>query len=126
MAGNVTYLRQKLKVDAVNAFYECLKDYKKTIVAFEQLAMMPAPQFYVEFNLARRMVSLIERGKPLPIENENKLAMYKELHRRWKSKGVASYESLQDIINEPAPCFYRSPESLKLIVYRQLKSERKR
>lgn len=121
MAGRETKLRKAFKDDVVEAYYEYLREHKRSDVAFEQLAMMPAPRFYVEFELARRMVSLIEKGRPLPIKNENKIAMFEELHRRWKKRGVASFEPLQEIIGEPAPRFYRDCDTMMGIVYRQMK-----
>ena len=121
MAGKETKLRKTFKDDVVKAYHECLKQYKRADVAFEQLAEALAPRFYVEFELARRMVSLIERGRPLPIKNRNKIAMFEELHRRWKKRGVASFESLQEIIGETAPRFYRDCDTMKSIVYKQMK-----
>lgn len=123
MAGKETKLRKAFKDDVVKAYHECLKEYKRADVAFEQLVMMPAPRFYVEFELARRMVSLIERGRPLPIKSKNKIAMFEELHRRWKKRGVASFEPLQEIIGETAPRFYRDCNTMKGIVYRQIKQK---
>lgn len=121
MAGKETKLRKAFKEDVVKVYYECLREHKRSDVAIEQLANAPAPRFYVEFELARRMVSLIERGRPLPIKNENKIAMFEELHRRWKKRGVASFEPLQEIINEPAPSFYRTRDTMKCVVYGRAK-----
>lgn len=121
MAGKETKLRKTFKADVVKAYHECLKQYKRADVAFEQLAMMPAPRFYVEFELARRMVARIERGRSLPVKNENQIAMFEELHRRWKKRGVASFEPLLEIIGETAPRFYRDCDTMKGIVYRQMK-----
>ena len=121
MAGKETKLRKTFKNDVVAAYYECLREYKRSDVAFEQLAKAPAPRFYVEFELARRMVSLIERGRPLPIKNKNKIAMFEELHRRWKKMGAASFEPLQEIINEPAPRFYRDCNTMKDVIYKRIK-----
>ena len=118
-------MRKAFKADVVEAYHECLRECKRSEVAFEQLAMAPAPRFYVDFELARRMVSLIERGLPLPIKNENKIAMFEELHRRWKKRGAASFEPLREIVNEPAPCFYRDCETMKGVVYRYMRAKRK-
>lgn len=121
MAGKETKLRKAFKDDVVEAYHECLRAHKRSDAAFEQLTKAPAPRFYVDFELARRMVSLIERGRPLPIQNENKIAMFEELHRRWKKRGVASFEPLQEIINEPAPSFYRGRDTMKSVVYKRIK-----
>lgn len=124
MAGKETKLRRAFKDDVVAAYHGCLRAHKRSDVAFEQLAKAPAPRFYVDFELARRMVSLIEKGRPLPVKNRNKIAMFEELHRRWKKRGAASFEPLREIINEPAPCFYRDCETMKRVVYRRMRAKR--
>lgn len=91
-------------------------------------ANSPAPRFYCTFENARRMVSLLDRGKELPIENEKKIQMYKELHRRFvearNKTGVNSFSLLEDIINQPAPSFYLSLEAFRPLVYKAMNEKR--
>ena len=66
------------------------------------------------------------RGKPLPITNKNKIAMYKEIYRRYKARekncdNRYKYVILEDIIEEPAPSFYIDMETFRGIVYRTLR-----
>ena len=87
----------------VNALYKAMSENpdKKILELFDIARKFPAPCFSVTFNNARRLVSMLDRGLELPIVNENKKAMYKELHRRLnKARGDKEkcYQLLNDII----------------------------
>ena len=83
---------------------------------------MEAPRFYTTYESAQRFVSLLERGKKLPIKNKRKVEIYKEIHRRYhelKTKyGISSYSILEQIISSPAPSYYISHETFKYIFYK--------
>jgi hypothetical protein len=80
----------------------------------------------VTFENARRFVSLLVLKKKLPITNENKAEMYKEIYRRY-IKQVKDcnkrykYLILEKIIEEPAPSFYLEEETFRGIIYRTLR-----
>lgn len=61
--------------------------------------------------------------------NANKLAMYKEIYRRYINKVKDSskrykYLILESIIEEPAPSFYLDEETFRGIVYKTLRSQK--
>lgn len=127
--GNIRELR---KQDVVNSFFESVKELRKTrpyatqSEVIEHAANGKAPRFYVTFENARRFISLLSRKKRLPIINPNKLAMYKEIYRRYtqRVKDCSKryrYLVLEQIIEEPAPSFYLDPETFRGIVYRSLR-----
>lgn len=124
-------VRNMRKQDVVNSFFESLKEVRKTRPFATQddvirhAAGSKAPRFYVTFENARRFVSLMARKKRLPLINPNKLAMYKEIYRRYKKrvKGCGEccrYIILDEIIREPAPSFYLDIETFRGIVYKTL------
>ena len=82
-------VREIRKQDVLNSFFESLKEVRKTRPYATQdeiikhAAERKAPRFYVTFENARRFVSLLSRKKKLPLINSNKLAMYKEIYRRY-------------------------------------------
>ena len=125
-------VREMRKQDVINRFYESYKELKKSRPfatqneVIEHAIKSKAPRFYVTFENARRFVSLLVRKKKLPITNENKAEMYKEIYRRY-IKQVKDcnkrykYLILEKIIEEPAPSFYLEEETFRGIVYRTLR-----
>lgn len=88
---------------------------------------MKAPRFYVTFENARRFISMLARKKKLPLINSNKLAMYKEIYRRYVQRikddsRRYKYMILEQIIEEPAPSFYLDEDTFRGIVYRTLRA----
>ena len=82
-------VREIRKKDVVNSFFESLKEVRKTKPyatqdeVIKHAVKMKAPRFYVTFENARRFISMLARKKKLPLINSNKLAMYKEIYRRY-------------------------------------------
>ena len=124
-------VRNMRKQDVVNSFFESLKEVRKTRPFATQdeiirhAANGNAPRFYVTFENARRFVSLLARKKKLPLINTNKLAMYKEIYRRYRKRVKEcgeryKYIILDEIIREPAPSFYLDIETFRGIVYKTL------
>lgn len=133
MKNELNYsVRDTRKQDIIDSFFKTLKEERKTRPfitqneVIEQAAKGSAPRFYVTFENARRFVSLLMRGKRLPIVNKNKVEMYKEIFRRYKERLKDSdkrykYIILESIIEEPAPSFYIDEETFRGIVYRTLR-----
>ena len=127
-------VREARKQDVVKSFFESVKLVRKTKPYATQEEIIrhavksEAPRFYVTFENARRFISLMSRKKKLPLINRNKLAMYKEIYRRY-AKRVKDcskryrYVVLEQIIEEPAPSFYLDIETFRGIVYRTLRTQ---
>lgn len=129
-------VREMRKQDVINSFYESYKELKKTRPfatqneVIEHAVKSEAPRFYVTFENARRFVSLLLRKKKLPIVNENKLEMYKEIYRRYIKQMKDcnkryKYIILEKIIEEPAPSFYLEEETFRGIIYKTLRNRNK-
>lgn len=129
-------VREIRRQDIINSFYESYKTVRKDKPfatqneVIEHAIKSEAPRFYVTFENARRFVSLLSRKKKLPITNENKLAMYKEIFRRYRQQVDDSdrrykYLILEKIIEEPAPSFYIDEETFRGIVYKALRDRNK-
>lgn len=126
-------VREIRRRDVINSFFESLKELRKTKPfatqneVIETASRSSAPRFYVTFENARRFISLLMRGKPLPIVNENKVKMYKEIFHRYKARvkdanARYKYLILESIIEEPAPSFYLDEETFRGIVYTTLRN----
>lgn len=129
-------VREMRKQDVINSFYESYKTLKKTKPfatqneVIEYAVKSEAPRFYVTFENARRFVSLLLRKKKLPIVNENKIEMYKEIYRRYikqmkESNKRYKFLILEKIIEEPAPSFYLEEETFRGIIYKTLRNRNK-
>ena len=137
MKNTINYsVREMRKQDVINTFYESYKELKKSKPfatqneVIEYAVKSEAPRFYVTFENARRFVSLLLRKKKLPIVNENKLEMYKEIYRRYVKQMKDSnkrykYLILEKIIEEPAPSFYLEEETFRGIIYKTLRNRNK-
>ena len=137
MKNTINYsVREMRKQDVINTFYEKYKELKKSKPfatqneVIEYAVKSEAPRFYVTFENARRFVSLLLRKKKLPIVNENKLEMYKEIYRRYVKQMKDSnkrykYLILEKIIEEPAPSFYLEEETFRGIIYKTLRNRNK-
>ena len=130
-------VRDIRRQDIIDSFFNSLKELRKTRPfvtqneVIEHAARSTAPRFYVTFENARRFVSLLMRGKRLPIVNKNKVEMYKEIYRRYKARlkdcnKRYRYIILESIIEEPAPSFYLDEETCRGIVYRSLRNTGRR
>ena len=129
-------VRKMRKQDVINSFYKSLKEIRKEKPyatqndVIEHAMKGEAPRFYVTFENARRFVSLLLRKKKLPIVNENKLEMYKEIYRRYIKQMKDcnkryKYLILEKIIEEPAPSFYLEEETFRGIIYKTLRNRNK-
>lgn len=108
----------------LEVFQRILPQCETVEEAFERAAKEPAPRFFVSFPRAYRCVRELEvHGKR--VQEPTKAAMFDELHRRWKTKGVKHYADLEDIIDEPAPSFYIAPWTFKALVYKALRNKKK-
>ena len=125
-------VREMRKQDVINSFYESYKELRKVKPfatqneVIEYAAKRKAPRFYVTFENARRFISILARKKKLPIINENKVAMYKEIFRRYMQQVKDSnkrykYLILEKIIEEPAPSFYLEEETFRGIIYKTIR-----
>lgn len=122
-------VRDLRKKAVVNAFFDTMKKLKQTrpFTTIEEIINYArnseAPRFFVTFESARRFISMLMRGKTIPIVNKNKLNMYYEIHRRYLERREncrSPYLVLESIIEEPAPSFYMDSETFRGIIYKTL------
>ncbi len=125
-------ISDRRKQDVLKSFFESLKEVRKNRPyatqdeVIKHAVKSKAPRFYVTFENARRFVSLLSRKKKLPLINSNKLAMYKEIYRRYMQRvkdcsARYKYIILEQIIEEPAPSFYLDENTFRGIVYKTLR-----
>ncbi|MBR6648450.1 MAG: hypothetical protein IKL29_03625 [Bacteroidaceae bacterium] len=123
-------IREQRKEAVIKTFFETVKKMSASnpcVTNKEILAKAvneEAPRFFINYESARRFISLMARKKKLPVVNKNKLAMYKEIYRRYKERNKGDeghYKTLEKILEEPAPSFYLDESTFQGIVYKTLR-----
>ena len=124
MSSNISVERKMRARDVLSCFYNHLGNSNNIRDAISAVAKSPAPRFYISFERARNLISLLERGKQIPISNKNSIAQIEELYRRYKQRVEErskryKYLILEEIIKEQAPSFYLEEESICYYIYRR-------
>ena len=125
-------LREQRERDIMQLYFATLRDVhaangdasRSDVMA--TLAQAPAPRFYVSFEIARRMVSCMERGMPVNMHNR-KIDMYREIYRRYslykERTCCTGYQCLYEILASQAPSFYITAITMQGIVYRSMRKK---
>lgn len=117
---NLKRIRNKVITDMYYDFIHengfcSIKSYAKWLVT------QPAPRFYIEYENARRFVSLIIKGQrpkcsPAFYELAERLRQRADLNKRYK------FILLNQLLTEEAPSFYLSEDRIIGIVYSEMRS----
>ena len=92
-------------------------------VVYRKVVEHPSARFWVSEERASIVVSNIAKGDKLENMRPTKREMYMEIYRRVqelrKSRPKASnYDLVFDVVNSPAPKFYLTPGSAKVILHK--------
>lgn len=126
-------LRRQRERDIMHCYFETLRSpHTREMGRREMLHFMaeaPAPRFYVSYEIARRIISRMERQLPINVSNRKKREMYEEIFRQYRNRKRnterADFRCLNEIITSPAPSFYVSDITMQGIIYRSLRRKRK-
>ena len=115
------------------AYFDAMKSlrtvmpYISTDEVIKEIMKKPAPRFFISYENARRIVSLMSRGKTIRIANENKRKMYTDLYNAYmncKSQmNTPGFCILKYIIEQEAPSYYVSLYTMRGIVYKSIKNK---
>lgn len=133
-------IREARKCDVVSCFFSLLKEYPNEKIGdiFKRVEKHPAPRFYITVENARRYTAAIAKNKKLPLVNRRKREMYFYLYLLWRKecvkKGIeplrpggsfkyfANTSNItENFLKQRAPSFYLDLETIKGIVYRELR-----
>jgi len=122
--------------DLMRAYREELRLHQgePLMVVFRAAVNRPSQRFWVSEERAAIVVSAMTRGVKLEKMGANKREMYQEIYNRVmearkRNPEESIYNLTFDIVNGPAPKFYLTPSSAKVIVHKikkQWYEERKR
>lgn len=116
-------IRLQLAQDFTAEVFKVFKEQPGTLIsdAIRIATDRPAPRFYVRsYDVAILYIGRLMRGKPLPISNPNKVAMYNELYRRYILRHAGkriNEQLLREIAAQPAPSFYCTYNTLNKLFY---------
>lgn len=92
---------------------------------FRQVVNMPSKRFWVSAERAAIVVSRMMKGDKLLDMRPTKREMFEEIYRRVmnlkESSSASIYELTIEVVQEPAPKFYLTTESAKVIIYKAKK-----
>lgn len=104
-----------------------VKPYISNDEIVKEMLKKPAPRFFISYESARRIISLMQRGENINIQNKNKRQMYNDLYEAFlkckKKMNVPGYCILKIILEEEAPSYYVSSYTMRSIVYRTIKNK---
>lgn len=91
-------------------------------VLFEMAALSPASRFWVSERRASEVMGAMIRGISISYMSPMRREMYQEIFRRFieyrsRRPRASIYEATFAAVNSPAPKFYLTPKSVKIIIY---------
>lgn len=111
--------------DLLRAFREVRSQMRNVSLpeVYKRVVLMPSSRFWVSEERASIVISNIVRGDRLENMRPTKREMYMEIYRRVcelrKERPRASnYDLVFDVVNSPAPKFYLTPGSAKVILHK--------
>ena len=107
---------------AINSFGDMAKFIPKSVIIEKAMTYM-APRFYVTYEIARRAISDMIKGRSPRATGDQKSRMYNEILKRFKdsSTNTSSFTILMDILETETEGFYISKKQFSRIIYQQLK-----
>lgn len=122
-------IKEQQREDVLDSFYNAMKSIgnRYPYAFIEEVVKIAvtskAPRFYTTVEKAKKYISIIEKGRKLPLVNQNKINMYLEIYNRYavlKTSPYKGYVVIEDILSQEAPSFYLNERTFREIVYRKL------
>lgn len=118
--------------ELVAAFRQAMEGTEVTDVRklFRRVVQTPASRFWVSEYRAADVISRMLRGDTIEDMNRKKRDMYREIFIRtigWMKAcpGISRINATQMAVHSPAPEFYMTPDSARVIIYRLRAKNRK-
>lgn len=124
--GAYSSYNQERDEDLIRAYRQKVIEADTVVVRdiFDEVVNSPASRFYVSERRAAIVISYMLQGrKVVEYMSDLKREMYNEIYRRvltlMKERGKCTLSRLvSEVVNSPAPKFYLTPGSAKVIYYR--------
>lgn len=109
--------------DLMAAYHQLMEatEYINHQTIFKEVVNMPAPRFYVSEERAKIVLYWLMRGDSLDKMLPNRREMFQEIYRRVmelrkKQPELTVFELAIKVVHQPAPKFYLTPDSAKIII----------
>ena len=123
--GSSATYRQERDKDLIRVYREVIARHTHIHLpsVIEEVVSSPSKRFWVSEERAKIVIAEMTRGKSLENMNQTRRNMYIEIYRRvllmQQSRPDLPLSRLVElVIDEPAPCFYLTPQSAKVILHR--------
>lgn len=88
-----------------------------------RIAESPSARFWISEDRATVIISAMLKGKPLPPARQCRREMYEEIYRRVvelreKRPDAQLQDLVTEVVNQPAPKFYLTPNTIARYIYR--------
>ncbi len=113
------------------AYFDTMKSIRKRIPYIStdeivrEIMKKTAPRFFISYENARRVISLMDRGEKIKISNKNKQRMYSDMYKAFlnlrKEMNIPGYGALKLLLEQEAPSYYVSLYTMRSIVYKSIK-----
>ena len=111
--------------DLLRAYREVLTRHRHIYLSrvVEEVVSSPSKRFWVSEERAKIVLGEIARGRSLERMNRTRRDMYMEIYRRVcllqkEQPDLSLNRLIETVIESPAPCFYLTPQSAKVILHR--------
>ena len=126
--GSVCEFARQRTADLLRVYFACIEScaYVRMPEIFESVVNSPAPRFYISAPRAAVVVAALDKGDSLSSMRPNKREMFAEIYRRYLILRAANPAApvahlVRDIVEQPAPKFYLSASSAKIIILKARK-----
>lgn len=111
--------------DLMRAYRQQIVGRKEIVLAdvFRSLVEMPSKRFWVSEERARIVIGKLHQGDDLSDMRPNKREMFKEIYKRTllvkaEHPGMSIGEAVYKVVHSPAPKFYLTPQSARVIFFK--------
>lgn len=126
--GCVSECSAERAADLLKAYFDYIEsvDFIRMEDVFNSIVDLPARRFYVSPSRAAVVLSKMDVGDDISYMRKNKRDMFIEIHRRYKALLSAKphmrpADIIRCVVEQPAPKFYISPISAKIIILKARK-----
>lgn len=127
--GSVCEFAEERADDLLKAYFVYIRSchYLRMDDLLNAIVNMPASRFWISAPRAAVVISSMDRGDALEGMRPNKREMFREIYRRYLSlrgsfPNAPVARLVRIVVSQPAPKFYMSPSSAKIIILKARKS----
>ena len=127
--GSIFYYDDARNKDLIRVYKQLVCESRQIYLPeiCRKLVNMPSERFWVSEERASIVISDMLKGRSIEKMTPNKREMYEEIYRRVQelrkdNPGATVYELVSQVVEGPAPKFYLTPKSAKVIISK-IKSE---